>query len=143
MRGPRKIASVHTDRGWETSVPERDAQIRRTYIAVVAHWSPMLELYQAEGCPHCEKVREKLTDIGLSYVTHNPRLADGEVCNPQSYDELLALGGRDQIPFLVDHLGERTLYESDDITAYLDETYGSASTDRRMREKTDDTMDRS
>jgi glutathione S-transferase len=87
----------------------------------------MFELYQAEGCPHCQKVREKLTDIGVSYITHNPRLADGDVCNPQSYDELLALGGKDQIPFLVDHLGERTLYESDDIIAYLEEHYGEIS----------------
>ncbi|MFB6270942.1 MAG: glutaredoxin domain-containing protein, partial [Halobacterium sp.] len=34
----------------------------------------MLELYQSEGCPHCKKVREKLSELGVSYVIHNPRL---------------------------------------------------------------------
>ena len=38
----------------------------------------MLELYQAEDCPHSQNVREKLTELGLSYVSHNPRLAEGE-----------------------------------------------------------------
>lgn len=87
----------------------------------------MLELYQAEGCPYCEKVRDTLTDLGLSYVAHNPRLpgeAGGDVVNQQVYDELLAVGGEDQIPFLVDHQRGETLYESDDIVDYLHEHYG-------------------
>ena len=84
----------------------------------------MLELYQAEGCPYSEKVRERMTELGLSYVVHNPRLHGGEVRNEQTHDELLALGGEDQIPFLVDHRNGRTLYESDDIVDYLDEQYG-------------------
>lgn len=65
-----------------------------------------------------------MTDLGLSYVVHNPRLHGGEVRNEQTHDELLAIGGKDQIPFLVDHQNEKTLYESDDIVAYLDERYG-------------------
>jgi len=86
----------------------------------------MLELYQAEGCPHCKKVRDKLTDLGLSYVTHNPRLPGGEggdVKNEQTYREMTELGGQDQIPYLVDTGREETLYESDDIVEYLDEHY--------------------
>jgi glutathione S-transferase len=85
----------------------------------------MLELYQSEGCPHCAKVRQKLSDLGVSYVTHNPRLPGGEggdVTNERTYEELEA-GGADQIPYLVDTDREEALYESDDIVEYLDEHY--------------------
>lgn len=86
----------------------------------------MLELYQAEGCGYSEKVRETMTELGLSYVVHNPRTAAGEVRNEQSYEELRTLGGADQIPFLVDHAHEVTLYESDEIVHYLEDQYGDA-----------------
>ena len=83
----------------------------------------MLELYQAEGCPYSEKARQRLSDLGVSYTIHNPRTHEGETLNEQTHDELLALGGEDQIPFLVDHEREATIYESDDIVAYLDQHY--------------------
>lgn len=84
----------------------------------------MLELYQAEGCPYSEKAREKLTELGISYVAHNPRTHDGDTRNQQTHDELLTIGGEDQIPFLVDHQRGEMLYESDEIVTYLDEHYG-------------------
>ena len=84
----------------------------------------MLELYQAEGCPFCTKVRKTLTDLGVSYVTHNPRTADGEERNTQTLEELVELGGEDQIPFLVDHQRGETRYESEAIIEYLEEHYG-------------------
>jgi glutathione S-transferase len=86
----------------------------------------VLELYQAEGCPHSEDVREKLTDLGLSYVAHNPRRPgeDPEVLNDQTHDELQAVGGEDQIPLLVDHRHGEVIAESDDIRDYLAERYG-------------------
>lgn len=84
----------------------------------------MLELYQAEGCGYSEKVRETLTSLGTSFVIHNPRTASGEVRNEQTHEQLRTLGGDDQIPFLVDHRRGVTMYESDDIVAYLEEQYG-------------------
>ncbi|WP_224268231.1 glutathione S-transferase N-terminal domain-containing protein [Haloprofundus salinisoli] len=84
----------------------------------------MLELYQAEGCPYSEKARQKLTELGVSYVIHNPRTHDGDVLNDQTHEELTTLGGEDQIPFLVDHARGETMYESDDIVNYLGEHYG-------------------
>ncbi|WP_222918501.1 glutathione S-transferase N-terminal domain-containing protein [Natrinema sp. SYSU A 869] len=84
----------------------------------------MLELYQAEGCPHSGKVREKLTDLGVSYTIHNPRLVSGEVRNEQTHAELTELGGQDQIPYLIDTDRQEALYESDDIVDYLEEHYG-------------------
>ncbi len=83
----------------------------------------MLELYQAEGCGYSGTVREKLTELGVSYVVHNPRTAAGETRNEGTHDELLTLGGEDQIPFLVDHQHGVTMYESDEIVEYLDEQY--------------------
>jgi glutathione S-transferase len=83
----------------------------------------MLELYQAEGCPYSEKARQKLSDLGISYVIHNPRSNGGETHNEQTQNELETLGGEDQIPFLVDHERGETMYESDDIVEYLDERY--------------------
>lgn len=83
----------------------------------------MLELYQAEGCPYSERVREALTDLGVSYVAHNPRTHGGDVRNEQTHRELTELGGQDQIPFLVDANRGVTLYESDDIVEYVEEHY--------------------
>lgn len=83
----------------------------------------MLELYQAESCRYSKTVREALTDLGISYVIHNPRSASGETRNQQTHEELRELGGADQIPFLVDHQRGVTMYESDDIVDYLEEHY--------------------
>lgn len=86
----------------------------------------MLELYQFEGCPYCKKVRQKLSDLGVSYVIHNPRLGrndDHEVTNQYRYDQLVEHGGEDQVPYLVDTDRGTTLYESDEIVAYLEEYY--------------------
>ena len=86
----------------------------------------MLELYQAESCPHSADVREKLTELGVSYVAHNPRRpgSDAEVCNEWVHQAMIDLGGEDAIPFLVDTDREESLYESDEIVDYLDEHYG-------------------
>lgn len=86
----------------------------------------MLELYQAESCPHSTKVREKLTELGLSYVTHNPRLPGdegGDILNEQTHQEMTDSGGQDQIPFFVDTDREESLYGGDDIVEYLEEYY--------------------
>lgn len=85
----------------------------------------MLKLYQSEGCPHCAKVRDKLSELGVSYIVHNPRLpgdVGGDVTNEVTYDELKA-GGADQIPYVVDTARGVTMYESDDIVDYLETHY--------------------
>lgn len=85
----------------------------------------MLELYQSEGCPYSETVRTRLSELGVSYVAHNPRLpgdAGGDVTNEVTYAELVA-GGEDQIPYLVDTDRGVTTYGSDDIVEYLNEHY--------------------
>lgn len=62
-----------------------------------------------------------MTELGLSFTAHNPRQ------NEDRMDELMDLGGQDQVPFLVvrDEDGSvvETMYESDDINEYLEEQY--------------------
>lgn len=85
----------------------------------------MLELYQSETCPYSSTVRETLSELGESFVAHNPRLPGDEgreVTNEQTYDELVAIG-EDSIPLLVDHRREETRQDSEAIVAYLEEHY--------------------
>jgi glutaredoxin len=86
-----------------------------------------LLLYQAEGCPHCAKVRRFCTRNGISYTCHNPRtegtmFTGGTVTNRDRHAELEGYG-QDQIPLLVDTERGESLYESNDIVEYLDEHY--------------------
>ncbi|WP_255150700.1 glutathione S-transferase N-terminal domain-containing protein [Halorarius halobius] len=86
----------------------------------------MLELYQSEDCPYSEQVRRTLSELGVSYVVHNPRLPGsegGDVTNESTHEELEAIGGEDQIPFLVDHATDERRYEADAIVAYLEDRY--------------------
>ena len=83
----------------------------------------MLELYQSENCPHSGKVREKLSELGVSYVIHNPRLPGnegGDVTNELTHGELVS-AGNDEIPYLVDTDHAVTVYDSDDIVSHLEQ----------------------
>lgn len=86
-----------------------------------------LLLYQAEGCPHCAKVRRFCTRNGISYTCHNPRtegtlFTGGTVTNRDRHAELEGYG-QDQVPLLVDTERGESLYESDDIVEYLENNY--------------------
>ncbi|MGB8266851.1 MAG: glutaredoxin [Candidatus Velthaea sp.] len=79
-------------------------------------------LYQAEWCPYCARVREKLTDLLLDYRTVNV---------PRSHaqrGEVRAASGQTSIPVLVD--GEVVLDDDDDIIPYLEKNYGAAAAAR-------------
>ena len=80
----------------------------------------MLELYQKEGCPYCQKVRAKMTELDLDYVCRNVR--DG---SSKKGVLLEKLGGMIQVPFLLDTDNNVSMYESDDIVKYLEEKYSS------------------
>jgi glutathione S-transferase len=83
--------------------------------------APDLELYQFEGCPFCERVREVLDDLGLDYIVRTVSRA-----HPQR-DRVLAVSGQTQVPVLVDHARGEVLVESEDITAYLHRIYRRGS----------------
>ncbi|MFB6132514.1 MAG: glutathione S-transferase N-terminal domain-containing protein [Halanaeroarchaeum sp.] len=80
-----------------------------------------LELYVQPGCPYCEKVQDKLDELGLDYEEHTvSRLRFRR-------DEVEELSGQKGVPVLVDpEHGVEGMAESADIVEYLDETYGSA-----------------
>lgn len=95
---------------------------RGVYPTITAERRPdpkkLLELYDFEGCPYCRKVREVLCELDLDYLVHS--VAHG---SPRR-EELKKLGGKVQVPYLVDLNTQTRLYESDDIIDYLNERYG-------------------
>ena len=77
----------------------------------------MILLYKMKGCPYCEKVIKFIEEKNIEYRP----LDIEDVVNKE---ELLHLGGIEQVPFLVDTKTNKTMYESDEIVEYL-ETIGS------------------
>lgn len=72
-------------------------------------------LYVKTGCPYCAKVLRCVEENGVVCELRN--IADEGVS-----DELIAHGGKHQVPYLVDD--EVSMYESDDIIAYLEKKLG-------------------
>jgi len=81
-----------------------------------------LTLYELEGCPYCAKVRDKLADLDLEYDS---------VMVPRSHSErteVEEISGQTGVPVLVDPEHDVDgMPESDDIVAYLEETYGNGA----------------
>ena len=75
----------------------------------------MLRMYQYEACPFCGRVRSELERLGLK-ADRDYELIDS-MPGTSGWRELLTLGGKSQVPFLVD--GDVKMYESEDIIAYL------------------------
>lgn len=78
----------------------------------------MLELYQFEQCPYCKKVRDILTELNLDYICRNVKK------QTEKRKILMTLGGKDQVPLLVDMDNQVLMYESDRIVEYLQANYG-------------------
>jgi glutathione S-transferase len=79
-----------------------------------------LTLYELDGCPYCAKVKTKLADLGLEYDSIMVPRSHGE------RTEVEEVSGQTGVPVLVDPTHDVTgMPESDDIVAYLEETYGS------------------
>ena len=73
-----------------------------------------MKLFIYETCPYCLKVRAAMKDLGLKEGV-DVELVDAHI--EENREELLKLGGKAQVPFLVDE--EVMMYESDDIISYL------------------------
>ena len=77
-----------------------------------------IELYELDGCPYCRKVIDKLDELGLEYESHKVARSHSE------RDEVEAVTGQTGVPVLVDNEhGIEGMSESDEIIAYLEETY--------------------
>jgi glutaredoxin 3 len=80
-----------------------------------------LTLYNLPGCPYCAKVTDKLAELDLEYERIDVPSSHGD------RTEVEAVSGQTAVPVLVDEdNGVDGMPESDDIVAYLEETYGQA-----------------
>lgn len=77
----------------------------------------MLILYIKIGCGFCAKVLKAGQELGIVFDLRN-------VANPAVADELIARGGKRQMPYLADEEAGIEMYESDDIVAYLHKKFG-------------------
>ncbi|MCM2322258.1 MAG: glutathione S-transferase N-terminal domain-containing protein [Oligoflexia bacterium] len=86
---------------------------------------PSIELFQKEDCPFSHSVRNRLSHMGLDFIAHT--VPEGA---PLKHELLTQAGGKDQIPFLVDHRTGMKLYETASIIQYLDKEYGTPAPTR-------------
>jgi glutathione S-transferase len=78
-----------------------------------------LVLYELPGCPYCAKVKNALADLELEYESREVPRSHSE------RTEVEEVSGQTGVPVLVDpDHGIEGMPESDDIVAYLRETYG-------------------
>ena len=76
----------------------------------------LLELYQTEWCPASRRVRQRLTELDVTYVARQVPV------DRARREELLARTGNDSIPALVCESGDALVGE-EAILAYLDERF--------------------
>jgi len=72
----------------------------------------MLELFIKDTCPYCHKVMEYLDENNIPYKKI-------DVKDKLNEEVLLKIGGKVQVPFLVDKENNIEMYESYDIIEYL------------------------
>ena len=76
----------------------------------------MLKLYMRNGCPFCSLVKQELAKMDIDYEELN-------IADEKNREELVRLGGKQQVPFLIDEEAGVSMYESKDIIDYLRENY--------------------
>jgi glutathione S-transferase len=73
----------------------------------------MLELWQTEWCPASHRVRQRLTELGLTYTTRQVPV------RREARTELMRATGSNEIPVLV--ADDAQIHGEEAILAYLDE----------------------
>ena len=72
----------------------------------------MLKLFILETCPYCHKVMDFLEQKHIKYEKI-------DTANKASEAALVQIGGKRQVPFLIDSDRNIQMYESNDIIEYL------------------------
>ena len=72
----------------------------------------MFDLYTLENCPYCTKVINFMDEHNIPYNKIN-------IEDKKAEETLIKLGGKRQVPFLVDNERNIQMYESSDIIEYL------------------------
>ncbi len=78
----------------------------------------MITLYINPDCPFCQKT------VAVAHEVEAPLILK-DIHEPGVEEELVALGGKKQMPFMVDDEAGISMYESQDIMQYLHDTFGS------------------
>jgi glutathione S-transferase len=78
-----------------------------------------MELYQAEWCPHSSRVRERFTELGVSFVA---RQVPAE---PVDREEMRRKTGTDELPALLLEDGTAVTGGADAIIEYLDRHFSA------------------
>ncbi len=71
----------------------------------------MLDLFILESCPYCKKVMAYMDENKIPYNKI-------DISNKESEESLIKIGGKRQVPFLVDNDRNIQMYESADIIEY-------------------------
>lgn len=74
----------------------------------------MYELYVLDTCPYCHRVMEFFNNNNIKYLKK-------VVTDAENRDELLRLGGKEQVPFLYEPEKDIKMYESDKIMEFVSE----------------------
>jgi|ERR671923_2093158 glutaredoxin len=81
----------------------------------------MIELYQAEWCPHSSRVRQRFTELGVSFFA---RQVPAE---PADREEMRRKTGSDEIPALLLEDGTAITGDADALIAHLDREFSERS----------------
>ncbi len=78
----------------------------------------LLELYQFEGCPFCQRVRRSLDELGLDFVVRT-------IPRPHELrHRVREVSGQTEVPVLIDREHGKVIADSAMIIAYLEDHYG-------------------
>lgn len=77
-----------------------------------------ITLYELDGCPWCEKVADKLDELGVEYESEWVEALHSE------RNEVKRVSGQRGVPVIVDEDTGVTMAESANIVDYLEKTYG-------------------
>lgn len=116
----RQTAEKTKKRAFRTAIRKASQPlgIHAPQAKTTTHGTPLLELYQKEDCRFSHSVRSRLSQMGLDYIIHN---VPDKI--PLKHEQLAQVGGKDEIPFLIDRKTGVKLYGSTPILSYLEKEY--------------------
>ncbi len=93
--------------------------LKRSIITVLeSNFLSMLTLYYRPTCAFCRRVIAVIERLELEVEMK-------DITDAAIEAELLAVGGKVLVPYLIDLAHDVALYESDEIVAHLQATYGA------------------
>lgn len=72
----------------------------------------MINIFILPTCPYCHKVMDFMDEKGIAYNKI-------DITNPEKEEVLIKIGGKRQVPFIIDKEHNVEMYESDNIIEYL------------------------